>query len=89
MEPNTEDASVVVSEAIRTFVLNEVLFGEVADVAGAEPLLTGGLVSSFYLLQLAAHLEDTFGVRIPDEDLQPEVFDTIDELTAYVVARLP
>jgi acyl carrier protein len=52
-----------------------------------EPLITGGLVDSFSLVDLALHVEDTFGVHIDDTELNAETFDTLEQLVALIRAR--
>jgi acyl carrier protein len=52
-----------------------------------EPLLTTGLIDSFSLVDLAMMVEDTFGVRIDDSELNPDTFDTIDQLAAIIRER--
>jgi acyl carrier protein len=54
-----------------------------------EPLITGGLVDSFSLVDLALHVEDTFGVHIDDTELNAETFDTLEQLVTLVQQRLP
>lgn len=43
---------------------------------------------SFSLMELVLRLEDTFGLSIPDEDLDPDVFLSIRTIATYVQSRL-
>jgi acyl carrier protein len=52
-----------------------------------EPLISGGLIDSFSLVDIAMHIEDTYGVRIDDTELNVETFDTLEQLTSLVEAR--
>ncbi len=52
-----------------------------------ESLFDSGLLDSFTLTDLAAQLETAFGIKIPDADLTPRKFDTIDKIDAYVTAK--
>jgi acyl carrier protein len=52
-----------------------------------EPLLTSGLIDSFHLVDLAIFVEDTFGVRIEDYELNASTFDSLDELVAFIHSR--
>jgi len=52
-----------------------------------EPLLTSGLVDSFHLVDLAMFVEDKFGVRIDDAELNAQSFDTLNQLVAFIQAR--
>jgi acyl carrier protein len=52
-----------------------------------EPLLTSGLVDSFSLVDLAVFVEENFGVRIEDYELNASTFDSLDELIAFIHSR--
>lgn len=43
---------------------------------------------SFSLMELVLGLEDTLGFKIPDEDLDPDVFLSIKTITSYLHNRL-
>lgn len=74
--------------------LSEYIAKEIAKqpgkkIAEDEPLITSGLVDSFHLVDLALFIEDTYGVRIDDTELNAETFDTLDQLVAIIRQRLP
>ena len=52
-----------------------------------ESLFDSGILDSFTLTDLAAQLEESFGIKIPDADLTPRKFETIDKIDAYVSAK--
>ena len=73
-------------------ILAEFITGSVLKDPGRvlrmdEPLITGGLVDSFSLVDLALFVEKTFGVRLHDAELRAGVFDTLDQLTALIEQR--
>jgi acyl carrier protein len=43
---------------------------------------------SFSLLEFILRLEDEFGIVIPDEDLDPDIFHSINTVVAYVLRRI-
>jgi len=43
---------------------------------------------SIALMEFVLRLEDEFGISIPDEDLDPDVFSSISTIVAYVHRRL-
>jgi acyl carrier protein len=53
-----------------------------------EPIISSGLVDSFSLVDLALFIEDQFGVRIEDTELNADVFDTVADLTGLVEKKL-
>ena len=50
-------------------------------------LISSGLIDSFHLVDLALFVEDTFGVRLDDGELNAQCFDTIAQLTLLIVQR--
>ena len=52
-----------------------------------EALISAGLVDSFSLVDLALFIEDTYGVRIDDTELNIDTFDTIDQLSTLILER--
>ena len=43
---------------------------------------------SFSLMELVLLLEDTFELSIPDEDLDPDIFHSVNTIVSYVQDRL-
>lgn len=52
-----------------------------------EPLLSSGLIDSFSLVDLALVVEDEFGVVIDDTELNPDSFDTLEQLVALIQSK--
>ena len=52
-----------------------------------EPLISSGLIDSFNLVDVALLVEDTYGVRIEDFELNSDTFDTLDKLAALIRSR--
>jgi acyl carrier protein len=49
-----------------------------------EALISSGLIDSFSLVDLALLVEDSFGVRIEDTELNAETFDTLNQLADLI-----
>jgi acyl carrier protein len=57
-------------------------------VIGAdEPIISSGLIDSFSLVDLALFVEDNFGVRIEDSELNASTFDTLTQLVNLIESR--
>lgn len=53
------------------------------------PLLNGSNgFDSFSIMELVLHLEKTFTLCIPDQDLDPDIFYSIRTIAAYLQTRL-
>ena len=58
-----------------------------SDPGPDESLFDSGALDSFTLPDLVTGLEQEFGVAIPDSDLVPERFDTVNKIEAYLDKR--
>lgn len=56
-------------------------------ITADEPLISTGLIDSFNLVDLALLVEDTYGVRIDDSELNQDTFDTLSELAGLIESR--
>ena len=70
--------------ALTEFVKNEVMRNKNAKLDEDEDLLSAGILDSLAILQLVAYIEDQFGIKIPDEDVVFENFQSINALNAYL-----
>ena len=57
------------------------------DLEPTEPLISSGLLDSFNLVDLALIIEDNFGVRIEDFELNTDTFDTLEDLAQIIAER--
>ncbi len=56
-------------------------------ISADEALISSGLIDSFSLVDLGLFVEDTFGVRIEDFELQASTFDTLNQLAVLIRSR--
>lgn len=70
------------------YIVTEILKQPGRRLDPQEPLISGGLIDSFNLVNLAMFVEDTYGVRIDDTELNAGTFDSLAQLAALVQSRL-
>ena len=61
--------------------------GKPVNPAPGESLFESGLLDSFSLTDLVSGLEAEFKISVPDSDLNPRKFDTIERIEAYLAKR--
>jgi acyl carrier protein len=60
-----------------------------ASLKPDDPLFSGqARFDSFSLMEFVLRLEEAFGISIPDEDLDPDIFYSVKTIVAYVQRRL-
>jgi acyl carrier protein len=74
--------------ALADFIRNELLHGRKVVLTEEADLLSAGIVDSLGILRLVAFIEDRFGVKVPDEDVVFENFQSIRAMGTYVSQRL-
>lgn len=70
-----------------TFIASKILKQPNRVITAAEPLISSGLIDSFSLMDLALYIEDTFGVRIEDTELNADTFDNLTQLASLIESR--
>lgn len=73
-----------ISAAIRSFIVENYMFGRNLPLADSDSLLENGIIDSTGVLELVAHLEETYGIAVADDELIPGNLDSIANITAYL-----
>ena len=72
---------------LETYIATQVLKQPNRKISPDESLISSGLIDSFSLMDLALYVEDTFGVRIEDTELNANTFDNLNQLAALIASR--
>ncbi|MDP2965670.1 MAG: acyl carrier protein [Pelolinea sp.] len=68
-------------------IASEILKQPEKVITPDEPLISSGLIDSFSLVDLALQVEELFGVRIEDFELNVDTFDNLNQLAEIVLSR--
>lgn len=69
---------------IKQYICEEILKDAQYPLQDDQALLTGGLIDSFYFIQIALFIEEKFGIEIPDEQLTVENMDSLSKIVQHV-----
>ena len=72
---------------LSSFLANDILKQPNRAIAPDEPLISSGLIDLFSLMDVALFVEDNFGVRIEDTELNADTFDNLTQLVALIESR--
>jgi acyl carrier protein len=72
---------------IEKYIADQILKQPNRKIPPDEPLISSGLIDSFSLMDLALFVEDTFGVRIEDTELNANTFDNLTQLAGLITSR--
>lgn len=76
-----------ITNLLSTKIADQILKQPGREIKMDEPLISSGLIDSFSLVDLAIIVEDEFGVRIDDSELNAETFDTLEALVKLIESR--
>ena len=71
---------------LRNYIANEILNRKDFPFSDDEPLLSGGVMDSFAMAQLAVFIEEQYSVSIPDSRLAVDELDTINDMAEMVIS---
>ncbi|MGO8904194.1 MAG: acyl carrier protein [Solirubrobacteraceae bacterium] len=70
---------------VEEFIVREIALGRGIDsVAHDRDLLDGGVIDSLGIVQLISFLEENYGIKVDDDDLDPENFRSLDSIAVLV-----
>jgi acyl carrier protein len=72
---------------LREYLTKDVLRDPSYPLGDNDALISSGLIDSFSLVDLALWVEDQFGVRIDNSELNDKSFDNISQLVSYIQQR--
>jgi acyl carrier protein len=76
-----------ITASLEKYIASQVLKQPNRKIANEEALISSGLIDSFSLMDLALFVEDNFGVRLEDTELNAETFDNLAQLTTLIESR--
>jgi len=76
-----------ISDVLAQYIAATILKQPKRAVKEDESLISSGLIDSFHLVDLALFVEDRFGVRIDDSELNASTFDSLAQLIAIIRQR--
>lgn len=74
-------------EDLRTYILKNMIHDPGYALEEDEPLITGGLVDSFSLVELSLFIEEQYGVQFPDSELTAANMNTLRQIIANIEAK--
>ncbi len=81
----TENVPESRTETLRKLI--QEVAGKPAPADADESLFESGLLDSFALPDLVSAIEKAFSIKVPDADLNPRKFDSIERIEAYLESK--
>lgn len=72
---------------LETYIAKEILRQPNRKIAADAAIISSGMIDSFHLVDLALFVEEKYGVRIDDSELNADTFDSLDQLASIIRQR--
>lgn len=77
-----------VKEQIKEFIAENFLFNpDGFDLSEDASFLDEGVVDSTGTLEVVMFVEETFGIVVGDDEIEPDNFDSVNKLAAYIARK--
>jgi acyl carrier protein len=76
-----------VIESISRYILEKFPLARKRALKSTDLLLENGILDSMGIFDLVEFIETEFGIRIEDDDLLPENFQSVERIEAFVESR--
>jgi acyl carrier protein len=78
-----------VKKSIRSFIIVNFLFGCEDKLENEEEsFLENGIIDSTGILELIEYVEEMYHIKVEDEELIPDNFDSLNNVTHYILKKM-
>ncbi len=74
-------------DRVQQFVVDNFLFGDSSRLDTDTSFLNEGIIDSTGILELIMFLEETFDVKIEDQELMPENLDSLNSIQHFIEGK--
>lgn len=74
-------------QTLTEYIATQIIKQPGRQISPQDALISSGMIDSFSLVDLALYIEDSFGVRIDDTELNADTFDTLEQLALLIQER--
>lgn len=79
-----------IKQQVRVYLLDNFLMGGAADEIGDDTSFMGShILDSTGFLELIAYLEETYGIKVKDEEMIPENLDSLANIERFIARKRP
>ena len=71
-------------QELRHYIIETFLFGQDDGLADDSSFLDKGILDSTGVLELVAHLETAYGIKVNDDELLPDNLDSINAICDFI-----
>jgi acyl carrier protein len=77
--------NMTMKKTIRHYIMENLLFTEDESILqDSGSFLDGGIIDSTGVMEIILFIEETFGIKVDDNEMLPANLDSVDNLAAFV-----
>jgi acyl carrier protein len=77
--------NMTMKKTIRHYIMENLLFTEdESSLQDSDSFLDGGIIDSTGVMEIIMFIEETFGIKVNDDEMLPANLDSVDNLAAFV-----
>jgi acyl carrier protein len=77
--------NMTIKKTIRHYIMENLLFIEdESALQDSDSFLDGGIIDSTGVMEIIMFIEETFAIKVDDNEMLPANLDSVDSLTAFV-----
>lgn len=77
-----------ITAELKEFIVNTFPRMDDEELSESDQLLEEGIVDSLGILEIVAYIQTNYNVRVNDEDITAENFDTVKNIAEYITGKL-
>ncbi len=77
-----------IRQQTRDFITTNFYVADPGSLADDASLLDQGIIDSTGVLEVIGFIEDTFGIKVEDDEMLPENLDSIERIAGFVARKL-
>ena len=81
-------STVIQIETIRQYIIDNFLFGDALGLNDEMSFIDKGIIDSTGMLELIMHLEESFNIKLEDDELVPENLDSVQNIGRFLDQKL-
>lgn len=78
---------VEVEQVVRTFIIDNFLFGQDGQFSNNDSFLDNGLIDSMGILTLVEFITERYNFAVADEEILPENWDSVSRIAHFVAKK--
>ncbi len=88
MATDVREKNMQLKSEIRNFIIENYLYGQDGnDFADDTSFLEKGIIDSTGVLELVSFVQEKYGISVADEELIPDNFDSIQNLSDFIIKK--